>query len=45
MLSPKITPNKAAKAIDNFLTGVEPWDFLRPKGTKIAEIPPAVMVQ
>lgn len=32
----KITPGKAAKAIDNFLTGVEPWDFMRPKGEKRA---------
>lgn len=27
----KITPTKAAKAIDNFLNGKEPWDFMRPK--------------
>jgi hypothetical protein len=32
----KITPLKAAKAIDHFLNGEEPWDFMRAKSEKRA---------
>lgn len=32
----KITPAKAAKAIDNFLNGKQPWDFMRPKSERKA---------
>lgn len=32
----KITPAKAAKAIDFYLNGEEPWDFMRPKSERRA---------